>query len=143
MGKSHSLPYVGAHVCKQSIFHFVLSLLGLCMFPFPLRRWIHCNHGNLSGSGSTSSLFPVGLSREVALPGGIFMNDPDGLSKSYSLFYSLKEEYLLFASVVFQDQLLQQPTNQSNITRFIKGCGDENSFVLCPLCRTTLSFLIL
>lgn len=75
------------------------------MFPFPLRRWIHCNHGNLSGSGSTR-LIPVGLSREVALPGGIFMNDPDSLIKSHDLSYSLKEEYLLFASVVFQDQIL-------------------------------------
>lgn len=76
------------------------------MFPFPLRRWIHCNHGNLSGSGSTSSLIPVGVSREVSLPGGIFMNDPDSLIKSHDLFYNLKEEYLLFVSVVFQDQIL-------------------------------------
>lgn len=34
------------------------------------------------------------------------MNDPDSLIKSHDLFYNLKEEYLLFVSVVFQDQIL-------------------------------------
>lgn len=45
------------------------------------------NGGNLGGSGSNGSLISVGLSRELALPVGIYyMSDPEVLIKGHDLF---------------------------------------------------------
>ena len=145
---------VEAPPSEHIVFSFLLSLW-LWMFPFPLRWWTHCCHGNLRHSSSTSSLIPAGLIRELALM-QFSQHQPSTWViqrvwlKATICFHSSQPQrggifYLLVSG--FPNSRLNvgnSPRISKYITRFIKGGRvRNNSFASCPLSRMTTSILVL